>query len=375
VVAYDRVVTAIFGADREPTATAPPASGHAGLAGRVPVVSAERLLAELVPPPRFSGARFDNYLPDPSQPSQSAACELLTRWAAQPGDDEGSHGGGRFGARLLRRRRQAPGVSGVYLDGGYGVGKTHLLAALWHETQGSKAYGTFVEYTHLVGALGFAACAARLATRSLVCIDEFELDDPGDTVLVSTLLSRLAEAGVRLAATSNTLPDRLGEGRFAADDFRREIQGLAARFATVRIDGSDYRRRDAAAAPRPASERELDAYLDRGGAGCAVDEFDDLVGHLAALHPSRYGALLDGVSSVVVRGLRPIDDQNAALRLVVLIDRLYDRSVPVLASGAPVDQLFAPQLLAGGFRKKYLRATSRLVSLASAGAALVPAEV
>jgi len=47
-------------------------------------------------------------------------------------------------------------------------------------------------------------------------------------VLVSTLLTRLREGGVKLAATSNTLPGRLGEGRFAADDFLREIAAAAA---------------------------------------------------------------------------------------------------------------------------------------------------
>jgi len=385
----------LFGADQDPTATTdtaaenqgtairglPPSPGtapHPGLAGRIPVVSAERLLSELVPPPRFAAARFATYVPDPAEPSQAAARDLLaTRAATSDAGRAGSAGrgrgrGGGLGLGPLRRARPAPTVSGVYLDGGYGVGKTHLLASLWHATEGRKAYGTFVEYTNLVGALGFAGCVARLATRELICIDEFELDDPGDTVLVSTLLTRLAEAGVRLAATSNTLPDRLGEGRFAAADFLREIQGLAARFTAVRIDGPDYRRRDGAAAPRPGTEAELAAYLDLGAPGCAEDRFDDLISHLSTLHPSRYGALLDGVGSVVLRGLRPIDDQNAALRLVVLVDRLYDRSIPVLASGAPVDQLFTAELLAGGFRKKYLRAASRLISLAVAGEALVP---
>ncbi|HZU54771.1 MAG TPA: cell division protein ZapE [Actinocrinis sp.] len=349
------------------------------LAGRVPTVTPERLLAELVPPPRFASARFDTYVPDPNEPSQSAARDLLAAAAERPGDERRTP---RFSARrLLGRGAGSPnggfaafeGKAGVYLDGGYGVGKTHLLASLWHATEGQKSYGTFVEYTNLVGALGFAACVARLATRELVCIDEFELDDPGDTVLISTLLTRLAEAGVRLAATSNTLPDRLGEGRFAAADFLREIQGLAARFVTLRIEGRDYRRREAAAAPAPASEADIAAFLDADEPGRVVDDFGELTDHLGTLHPSRYGALLDGVEAAALRGLRPIDDQNAALRLVVLVDRLYDRSIPVLASGVPVDRLFTPQLLAGGYRKKYLRATSRLVSLASAGAALVPA--
>jgi len=52
------------------------------------------------------------------------------------------------------------------------------------------------------------------------------------------------------------------------------------------------------------------------------------------------------------------------LRLVVLADRLYDHDIPVLVSGAPVDALFTEEMLAGGYRKKYLRATSRLIALA-----------
>jgi cell division protein ZapE len=367
----------------------------ASLSARTPIVSPERLIAELVPPPMFDRARFETYLPDPAQPSQSAARDLLAARAAAgtgPGADRPRDRGGRLG--LLRRRSgSGPGIGlagdrpGVYLDGGYGVGKTHLLASLWHATEGPKAYGTFVEYTNLVGALGFAGCVARLAALRLVCIDEFELDDPGDTVLVSSLLARLAEAGVRLAATSNTLPDRLGEGRFAADDFLREIQGLSARFTTLRIDGPDYRRRAGAGAPRPLSDAQLDEYLGRSGDGATgpvtpagagpertgrtEDRFGTLLAHLATLHPSRYGALLDAVGSAVLRGVEPIEDQNVALRFVVLVDRLYDRSVPVLASGIEVDRIFTPDLLAGGYRKKYLRATSRLIALARQGAALI----
>ena len=144
---------------------------------------------------------------------------------------------------------------GVYLDGGFGVGKTHLLASLWHEAPGPKAFGTFVELTNLVGALGFAQTVEALQGHRLVCIDEFELDDPGDTVLMSTLLTRLSEAGVALAATSNTLPGALGEGRFAAEDFLREIQALSARFDVLTVDGEDYRHRGLAP---PESRRQAD---------------------------------------------------------------------------------------------------------------------
>ncbi|MGZ6792795.1 MAG: AFG1/ZapE family ATPase, partial [Mycobacteriales bacterium] len=63
----------------------------------------------------------------------------------------------------------------------------------------------------------------------------------------------------------------------------------------------------------------------------------------------------------------PVSDQSAALRLVVLVDRMYDRDLPVATSGVPLDQLFPTELLEGGYRKKYLRAISRLTALAREG--------
>ena len=330
------------------------------LTERNPSVPKDRLLAELVPPPRFADVSFDSYEPDPAQPSQTEAVETLREFADSL-DAPRKKG-------LFRRAPQQQGPGGVYLDGGYGVGKTHLLASLWHVAPGPKLFSTFVELTHLVGALGFHDAVAELKAYRLVCVDEFELDDPGDTVLVSTLLSRLREAGVRLAATSNTLPGKLGEGRFTTADFMREIQGLSDSFTSVRIDGEDYRHRGLPKAP-PAPE--LDEVKRRAAAdGASFDHFVDLTRHLAEVHPSKYGALLDGVSLVCLEDVRTVEDQAVALRLVVLADRLYDRDIPVVASGVSMDELFAPPLLEGGYRKKYYRAVSRLDALAREGAGL-----
>ncbi|MGB8020170.1 MAG: cell division protein ZapE [Candidatus Nanopelagicales bacterium] len=329
------------------------------LVDRVPQVGAERLLAELVPPPRFATVSFSTYCPDPAHSTQTAALAGLAAFAArltQPA------------APRFRFKRGAPPESraGVYLDGGFGVGKTHLLASLWHVAPGPKAFGTFVEYTNLVGALGFNQTASALSGHKLVCIDEFELDDPGDTVLTSSLLNRLVESGVSLAATSNTLPGRLGEGRFAADDFLREIQGLSAHFDVYRIDGEDYRHRGLPAAPDPLPEADVIRAAELADGW--LDSFPDLLAHLVRVHPSRYGALLDGVDRLHLVGVHALTDQAAALRLVVLADRLYDRDVPVVASGVPLDEVFSPEMLHGGYRKKYFRAISRLVALGHEGA-------
>ncbi|WP_329193348.1 cell division protein ZapE [Streptomyces sp. NBC_01435] len=336
-----------------------------------PRVPADRLVAEMVPPPRFDSVRFDTYVPDPNQPSQTAAVGVLSDFATGLG---GAHASGSGKRKWFGKKPTAPSAPlGVYLDGGYGVGKTHLLASLWHATPADpslKAFGTFVELTNLVGALGFQQTVRTLSGHRLLCIDEFELDDPGDTVLVSSLLSRLVEAGVALAATSNTLPGKLGEGRFAAADFLREIQGLSAHFRPLRIDGEDYRHRGLPEAPPPYSEEQVTraAYATEGA---SLDDFPSLLDHLARVHPSRYGALTDGLRAVCLTEVQPVPDQSTALRLVVLADRLYDREVPVLASGLPFDRLFSEEMLNGGYRKKYFRAISRLTALARDAKGLV----
>ncbi|MFJ4340876.1 cell division protein ZapE [Streptomyces sp. NPDC088915] len=353
------------------TEAVPSAAAPLSLCSREPRVPAERLVAEMVPPPRFDSVRFDTYIPDPNQPSQTQAVEVLSGFAEGLG---GAHASGAGKRRWFARKPAAPtGPRGVYLDGGYGVGKTHLLASLWHATPAEpalKAFGTFVELTNLVGALGFQQTVKTLSGHRLLCIDEFELDDPGDTVLVSSLLGKLVESGVALAATSNTLPGKLGEGRFAAADFLREIQGLSAHFRPLRIDGEDYRHRGLPEAPAPFSDQDVTATA-YATPGASLDDFPHLLDHLARVHPSRYGALTDDLTAVCLTDVRPVPDQSTALRLVVLADRLYDREIPVLASGLPFDRLFSDEMLNGGYRKKYFRAISRLTALARDAKGLV----
>jgi cell division protein ZapE len=348
------------------------AVGH--LVDRHPTVSPERLIAQLKPPPTFADVSFATYRPDPAEPTQAAAlgaCQDFCRQAAE-------RRAGR--KKLFGKRAVLPGVA-LYLDGGFGVGKTHLLASAYYQLPGTgpggapeahpKAFATFGELTQLAGVFGFVECIDLLAGYTAVCIDEFELDDPGNTTLISRLLSQLVERGVSVAATSNTLPEQLGEGRFAAQDFLREINTLAAIFTTVRIEGPDYRHRDLPPAPQPLSTEEVAASAARVP-GATLDDFDALCAHLATMHPSRYLTLIEGVTAVFLTGVHVIDDQNVALRLVSLTDRLYDAGVPLVASGAKLDTIFSEEMLEGGYRKKYLRATSRLLALTAAGVSEVP---
>jgi len=326
---------------------------------RNPQVSGDEMVAALVPPPQFDDATFDTYRADPRYSSQQEAKDVLIAFS----------GGGAPAARggLFRRAKKAPELKpGVYLDGGFGVGKTHLLAAIYHALPARRKYfGSFIEYTALVGALGYQKTVELFRGADLLCIDEFELDDPGDTMVMTRMLAELIPTGTRLAATSNTPPNALGEGRFAAQDFLREIHAMSASFQTIRIDGIDYRQR---ALDGHAASLDDDAYrrsiAEAAAHGTVSDDsFADLIRHLAAVHPSRYIRLIEGLSAIGVRDVTPLDDQSAALRFVAFIDRAYDAQIPIRATGTPLDEVFTEDMLAGGYRKKYLRAISRLIAL------------
>ena len=129
--------------------------------------------------------------------------------------------------------------------------------------------------------------------------------------------------------------------------------GLApdlSRWATTRWPG-------AAAARQPA--RSLDEFSDPPPTTSPT------------LHPSRYGRLVDGSAIVHLTGVLPPADQSSG-------PALGGAHRPVIRPVDPGARLrraagrdVHPQMMSGGYRKKYLRATSRLLALAARNAALI----
>ncbi|KQQ64826.1 cell division protein ZapE [Microbacterium sp. Leaf320] len=340
----------------------PNRTGIVHLTDRQPTVTGPEMLASLVPPPQFDGATFDSYRADEAYPSQEEAKETLIRFAGRGAPV-------KRGGFFSRAKKEPEIKPGVYLDGGFGVGKTHLLASIYHAMPARRKYfGSFIEYTALVGALGYKNTVDLLKGADLLCIDEFELDDPGDTMVMTRLIGELVPTGTKLAATSNTPPNALGEGRFAAQDFLREIHAMSDSFQTIRIDGVDFRQRalDGHAVVSDASEYE-NAVETGAAAGTASDDsFGEVIRHLARVHPSRYLRVIAGLDLVGLRDVHVLTDQSEALRFVAFVDRVYDAQIPIVATGVSLDQVFAEEMLGGGYRKKYLRAISRLNALTHA---------
>ncbi len=322
----------------------PATTGLIHLTDREPAVTGAEMVSALVPPPQFDGATFESYRADDAYPSQQEAKELLQAFAGK--QSAPAKKGGFF-----RRAEKTPPIKpGVYLDGGFGVGKTHLLASIYHAMPARRKYfGSFIEYTALVGVLGYAKAVELFRGSDLLCIDEFELDDPGDTMVMTRLLGELVASGTRLAATSNTPPNALGEGRFAAQDFLREIQSMSDSFRTIRIDGTDFRQRAIDGEAKALSGDEYRTALDAAASGSVAsdDAFTDLVGHLARVHPSRFIRLIDGVDVIGLRDVEVLHDQSAALRLVAFVDRAYDAQIPIRATGVALNSVFGDEMLAG----------------------------
>ena len=308
-------------------------------------VSVTELLSELVPPVEFSNVTFSSYIPDPNFPSQAKASEAAATFAKTIGK--------KSNANL-----------GMYLDGGFGVGKTHLLASIYFATGKKSAFGSFLAYTSIIGYLGFAEALAQFGKYELLCIDEFELDDPGDTMIMSRFLKELATKGVRFAATSNTPPAALGEGRFASDSFQREIQSVADKFEMLRIDGDDYRHRDSTFQFTEITTEAASQFGDDSEKALVVD-FEELLYFLGSIHQSRYAKVAEQFDSLLIQNVRQIDDQFAGIRLVSFIDRCYEAGVALAFTGTSLTSLFRADHVQGAYRKKYLRSLSRLAAMCS----------
>ncbi len=276
------------------------------------------------------------------------------------------------GNGLLRRlRRGFSGGNGndasldwqaLYLDGRFGVGKTHLLAACWHAATVEKIYLTFQELTYAVGAHGMQGAINQLGSARLICLDEFELDDPGNTMLATSFVRGAIERGARMVITSNTLPGELGKGRFSAEEFQREIGHLATVFTSVRIDGDDYRQRHfnpRDQLPRLLPDDQLRERYD-------TTDWTVLLARLAVTPPLEYPRLIQEFDHLALSRMQPIPDQDTALRVVHFIDKAYDLVLPMVASSeCRLDELFPSSYGYGGFERKFLRCRSRMYEMLS----------
>jgi cell division protein ZapE len=141
---------------------------------------------------------------------------------------------------------------------------------------------------------------------------------------------------------------------------------MASKFQIVSVDGDDYRHRPVDGHTLALTDSELQSVSKRliaDGKTVALDEFDKLLAHLAKVHPSKYLKLISSIDALLISSAHVLSDQSAALRFVSFVDRLYESRISLASTGIGLTEVFLAEHLAGGYRKKYLRAISRIGSL------------
>lgn len=331
-------------------------------------VDVTALAGELAPPAHFQAATFETYEPDPQYFSQTFTREAVRKFIAIISKEAK---GRRWVKKFLPMKAEG---QGLYLDGGFGVGKTHLLAAAYHAFPRSKAFLSFQELMYLVGLVRLTGVVGMLAKYDLVIIDEFELDDPANSRIATNLLGQLLDLGVSIITSSNTPPGALGEEKFSSEDFRRELGTLTDRFVQLRIDGEDYRIThhlfDESTSCWTCDEAAFDAMV----ASCAGNtsrtlslEFDEMEELLDAAHPIRARLALKQFDTVIIDEFGIFDHPHEALRFVYFVDKLYDNNIKLIVfARVKIADIFHPTIMKGGDTKKYRRTLSRLIEITSA---------
>ena len=311
--------------------------------------------------------------------------------------------GGLFGG-LRRKRPPEPiqVVTGAYLWGGVGRGKTHLMNA-FHETLSvpklrihfhrfmQRIHGELASIKHTERPL--SVIAERLASETRVlCLDEFHVSDIGDAMLLGGLLEALFRNQVALVTTSNVEPDLLYKDGLQRARFVPAIELIKQHTEVIHVDGNDdYRLR--------ALERAeiYHAPLDDDATGSLARSFESLGaeneesgGEIEVLGrpiPTvrraegvvwfDFAALCDGPRSasdyieiarlyhtVFVSNVPIISppERDRVQRLISLVDEFYDRNVNLIVSAEAAPDALYPE---GIKRFEFERTVSRLEEMQS----------
>jgi cell division protein ZapE len=334
-------------------------------------ISVEQCFENLRPHPKFSRCTFENYIPDENYPTQSQIKSMLQNTLERMktySPAKLNQGKSLFG--FLKSKKPSNGASkpsNIYIDGSYGIGKTHLLSSCYNICErGTKAFMSFGEMNYYFHYLGVEKCIEHFSELSLLLIDEFELDDPAMTHIMAKFFREINE-NTLIITTSNTLPNELGKLRFQTDNFAKQLGEIAGSFDTIIVEGEDYRKRNKIWMKNVSEDSFLDAFAMYTPDTKAKSKItsENLIKLLESTHPFKYFVIPESVEAIFIDGLTPFPNLNNALRFNQLIDHCYYYNTKLfIRSQHQLSEIFPPELIESSFQKKLLRCLSRLDELA-----------
>lgn len=338
------------------------------------------------------------FTPDPAQQRAASELEDLHQRLVWRVEQQQS-----LANRLAARWRRRTPVTGIYLWGGVGRGKTWLMDLFFDNLPFKQKirlhFHHFMQTVHdqlslLKGQRNpLQRIAHNLARHSLViCLDEFHVADITDAMLLRGLLEALFNEGVTLVATSNQPPDDLYKNGLQREQFIPAIALLKSHTRIIRVDGGiDHRLRLlekadiwytplnpdtdrlllsrfnelAPAHPHHAvaltiNYREIPA--EHCAEGVVYFSFNSLCSNpRATADYIEIARLFHTVFLANIPQLNEASDDRAT-RFINLVDEFYDRNVKLIASAAtaPAELYTGKQLTF-----EYQRTRSRLEEMRS----------
>ena len=268
---------------------------------------------------------------------------------------------------------------GIYLWGGVGRGKTHLMDtffdALPFERKLRVHFHRFMQRVHraLTDHAGEANPLERVADdiakdAAVLCFDEFFVSDIGDAMILGGLVDALLHRGVTLVATSNIPPAELYRDGLQRNRFLPAIALLEAHCEVLHLDSvNDYRFRTLQRADlwhvphdQQASEALADYYESLAGQPASTPvalEINKRAIQAVGVAPgvawftfkalceeprsaSDFVEIAREYHSVLVEGVPVMsaDKEDAARRFINMIDEFYDRNVKLIATAAALPE-------------------------------------
>lgn len=348
--------------------------------------------------------------PDPGQ--ELAVMKLQSLHGALHGYVPSRERGGRGFLRFLRKPvEEQPAPNGLYIYGDVGRGKSMLMDLLFDgapvERKRRVHFHAFMQEIHArlhslrqnagddrKGGDVIPRLADEIATETtLLCFDEFVVNNIADAMILGRLFEACFERGVIVVATSNFAPDDLYRDGLQRERFLPFVALLKERMDVLQLEGAtDYRMVRLSGVPTwhvPADTQaraELDRAFRRLADGeLGAPEVIDVQGRALQVGRAAGGigwfgfaelcdrprgapdflAIARRYHAIILEDVPAMgpESRNQARRFITLIDALYEHNVTLVCSAAG-----APHKLyqAGEGAFEFMRTVSRLVEMQSA---------